>query len=104
MQQGGGGGMMSGLLGTVVQGAALGTGSALAHRAVDSMFSGGSGERHEAAASAPAPAAPMSYGAPAEGPCAQQVKGFAECMSRTNGDMAACQFYFDLMQQCKINA
>jgi hypothetical protein len=23
-------------------------------------------------------------------------------MSRANGDMAACQFYFEAMQQCKV--
>jgi hypothetical protein len=42
MPQQGGGGMMSGLGGMVAQGMALGTGSALAHRAVDSVL----GSRH----------------------------------------------------------
>ena len=58
----------------------------------------------EAAAPAAAPAAPESYLPPAqmEGPCAQQAKAFAECMSRANGEMGACQFYFEAMQQCKL--
>ena len=84
-------------------GAAMGTGSAIAHRAVDSIMGprGGGGE------AAPAPvaaAAPEAYAPPptaADGPCSQQAKSFAECMSRNSGDMAACQFYFDAMQQCK---
>ena len=41
--------MMAGLGGMVAQGMALGTGSALAHRAVDSVM----GSRHGAAAEAP---------------------------------------------------
>jgi hypothetical protein len=56
------------------------------------------------AAPAPLAAAPEAYGAPApEGPCGAQAKAFAECMSRANGDMGACQYYFEAMQQCKIN-
>lgn len=39
---------------------------------------------------------------PAEGPCVDRVKAFAECMSKNSGDMGACQFYFDAMQQCKL--
>lgn len=92
---------MSGLMGTVVQGAALGTGSALAHRAVNSFFD--SGSEAPAAAPAAAPVAPQYAQAPAEGPCAGQTKAFAECMSKNNGDMGACQFYFDMMQQCRVN-
>jgi hypothetical protein len=49
-------------------------------------------------AAAPAAAAPPVQ----EGPCAQQAKAFAECMSRNNGEMTACQFYFEAMQQCKV--
>ncbi|EFJ51343.1 hypothetical protein VOLCADRAFT_103588 [Volvox carteri f. nagariensis] len=98
-----GGGIMSGLIGTVVQGAALGTGTAIAHRAVDAVL----GPRtvvHEHQG-APAPAAPVAAAAPpAEGPCAGQVKAFGDCMSKNSGDMAACQWYFDAMQQCKLSS
>lgn len=91
---------------SIFAGAALGTGSAMAHRAVDSLMGprGGGGEPAPAAAVAPAAAAPESYvpQAQLEGPCAQQAKAFAECMSRANGEMGACQFYFEAMQQCKL--
>jgi len=103
-QGGGGGGMMSGLMGSLVTGAAIGTGSAIAHRAVDSFM----GPRetkvvNESAAAAPlAQQVPMASGS-AEGPCGNQVKNFAECMSRNNGDMGACNIYFDAMQQCKLS-
>lgn len=75
----------------------------MAHRAVDAMMGprGGGGSE---AAPAPVAAAPEAYAPPptaAEGPCGAQAKAFAECMSRNNGDMGACQFYFEAMQQCK---
>ncbi|KAI8466912.1 MAG: hypothetical protein J3K34DRAFT_432131 [Monoraphidium minutum] len=104
-QGGGGGGFLSGMMGAVAQGAALGTGSAIAHRAMDSVM----GPRtvvHEHQGAPPA-AAPMEAAAPAgaaqEGPCAAQAKAFAECIQRSGGDMGACQPYLDVMQQCKFN-
>ena len=85
-------------------GAALGTGSAIAHRAVDSMMGPRTMHVESSEAAAAAPPA-QQYGAPAptSNACAEQAKQFAECMSRT-GDMPSCQFYFDAMQQCKLGA
>jgi len=85
----------------MVTGAAMGTGSAMAHRAVDSFM----GPRetkvvHEHAQAAPA--TPQVAMPAADGPCADRVKAFADCMSRSNGDMTACSMYFDAMQQCKL--
>ena len=34
-------------------------------------------------------------------PCADQAKAFADCMSWAQGDMGACQQYFDNMQACR---
>lgn len=101
--------MFSGLMGSVVTGMAMGTGSAVAHRAVDGMM--GPREvvhRHEggpeaAAPAATAAAAPMPAYQQGESRCNDQVKAFAECMSKNN-DMGACQYYFDAMQQCKAYA
>ena len=57
---------MSGLMGSVAQGMAFGTGSAVAHRAVDSVMGPRSVEHvhtgNEAAPAAAAPAADMSSG------------------------------------------
>lgn len=102
MPQQGGGGMLSGLMGAVVQGAALGTGSAMAHRAVDAMM----GPRtvvheHQGAPEAPAAPAPMAT-APADGPCGSQARAFADCIQRSGGEMSACQSYFEAMQSCKM--
>lgn len=79
----------------------MGTGSAIAHRAVDSMM----GPRTMQVEHVPAPeaAAPMApaMSSQQEGPCQGQAKAFAECMARANGDMGACQYYFDAMQSCR---
>jgi len=97
--------MMSGLMGSVVTGMAMGTGSAVAHRAVDGMMGPRETkvvhEQGEAAAAPVAPVASAPMGSQAEGPCADRVSRFATCMSNHNGDMGACQEYFQAMQQCK---
>ena len=57
MGGGGGGGMLSGLGGMVMQGMAMGTGSAIAHRAVDSVMGPRQVEHVHNGQEAPAPAA-----------------------------------------------
>jgi hypothetical protein len=76
----------------------------VARHAVDSMLGGGSRGGGDAPAEAAPAAAPQAYnGAAAGGPCNDQVKAFADCMSRANGDMGACSYYFENMQSCKLN-
>ena len=71
---------------------ALGTGSALAHRAVDSVL----GSRHPEPAQAQAAAEQIAR-APDE-PCSAFAKTFADCMSDSNGELEACRYYFDKLQ------
>lgn len=73
-------------------GMALGTGSALAHRAVDSVL----GSRHPEPAQAQAAAQQIAQ-EPNE-PCHKPAKVFADCMSDSNGDLASCRYYFDKLQ------
>ena len=75
----------------------MGTGSAMAHRAVDAVM--GPRTMHVEAAPA-AEAAPMSSAA-APTACANQMKAFTECLNSSEGDIARCQFYHDALQQCK---
>ena len=74
----------------------MGTGSAMAHRAVDSVM--GPRTMHVEAAPA-AEAAPMSAAPPMA--CSNQMKAFTECLNSSEGDIARCQFYHDALQQCK---
>merc|ERR1712078_5410 len=95
-RQGGGGGF----LGTMMQGFALGTGSAVAHEAIHGAvrsFSGGSeqpaAEHQHQQAAAPTGASEA---------CGAQQKAFLDCMQANNGEMSMCQYYFDAMKTCKM--
>jgi CHCH domain len=35
-------------------------------------------------------------------PCQQQAKMFSDCMVYNNGELGACQHYFDGLQQCRL--
>lgn len=87
--------MLSGLGGMVAQGMALGTGSALAHRAVDSVL----GSRHPDPAQAQQAAEQVAR--EPDTPCNRQAKTFADCMSDNNGDLESCRYYFDNLQTCR---
>ena len=76
-------------------GMALGTGSALAHRAVDSVL----GSRNPDPAQAQQAAEQVAR--EPETPCNRQAKTFADCMSDNNGDLEACRYYFDNLQTCR---
>lgn len=86
---------MAGLAGTVMQGMALGTGSAMAHRAVDAVL----GSRHPAPAEAQQAAQTIVQD---QMPCSEQAKSFSDCMSLSQGDMEACRVFFERMQECRL--
>ena len=79
-------------------GAAIGTGSALAHRAVDSVL----GSRHPEPAQAQQAAEQLAR--EPDVPCSRQAKTFADCMADNNGEMGACQYYFDTLRRCRGDA
>lgn len=106
-----GGGMMSGLGGMVMQGMAMGTGSAIAHQAINSMMGGGSSSAPAeaaapVAAAAPAPAAaPYSAAPAADGAaCSSNKTELFKCLGDNNNDANACQYYFDALRNCQENA
>ncbi|KAL9252886.1 hypothetical protein AKJ16_DCAP07334 [Drosera capensis] len=102
--QSSGGSMLGGIGSTIAQGMAFGTGSAVAHRAVDAVV-GPRTIQHETVASgtdasaAPAPMA-NSFGADA---CASQTKAFQDCVNHFGDDISRCQFYVDMLRECKRN-
>ncbi|KAE9346951.1 hypothetical protein PR003_g7184 [Phytophthora rubi] len=102
-QSSSGGGMMSGLMGTVAQGMAFGTGSAIAHRAVGAVansFSGSDTPQQQEAA-------PQDYQAaqpPQQNQCGADQKAFLECLNTNSNDISSCQFYLDQFKQCQQSA
>jgi hypothetical protein len=89
-------GLGSGLVGMVAQGMMFGTGSAMAHRAVDAVLGprGGPAPPQEEAAAA---AAAIVHD---ELPCNRQAKLFADCL--VDGDMDVCEPYFSKMRECRL--
>lgn len=100
----GGGG---GLLGTVAQGMAFGTGSAMAHRAVDGIM-GPRGGGHAQESYEDGAATPASYdGYESQqsyedgGACGFYQRDFNQCMQQNRNDAVACRNFFDLLTRCQ---
>lgn len=102
--QPGGGYMLGGIGSTIAEGMAFGTGSAIAHRAVDA-FMGPRTVQHEvvqaeasAAAQTSMPAMPNLSGKDA---CGNHSKAFQECLTNYGSDIGKCQFYLDMLNECR---
>ncbi|MFX9844330.1 coiled-coil-helix-coiled-coil-helix domain-containing protein, partial [Acinetobacter baumannii] len=104
VQSGSGGSMLGGIGSTIAQGLAFGTGSAVAHRAVDSVM-GPRTIQHETvgseAAGAPAPAAASMGGSDA---CGLHTKAFQDCLNSYGSDINKCQFYMDMLADFRRNS
>ncbi|PON52932.1 Cysteine alpha-hairpin motif superfamily [Parasponia andersonii] len=103
-QQGAGGSLLGGIGSTIAQGMAFGTGSAVAHRAVDAVL-GPRTIQHETvvseAVAVPAPTASSMGGADA---CNIHSKAFQDCISSYGSDISKCQFYMDMLAECRKNS
>ena len=104
-QQSGGGGMLSGIGSTIVQGMAFGTGSAIAHRAVGAVagsFSGSGSDAPQQAADAPEYAqAAMPQQSSTGDHCAMDKQMFYECLGQNKGDQSSCNFLYEQLKQCQ---
>ncbi|OWZ07612.1 hypothetical protein PHMEG_00019977 [Phytophthora megakarya] len=89
-----------GLLSTVAEGFAFGTGSAIARQGVNAVMDSFSGSKEEPIAQ-PVATAPAPVARPSMAVCASDNKAFLECIDRNTHDVAACQFYLDALNQCK---
>ncbi|XP_054778881.1 LOW QUALITY PROTEIN: uncharacterized protein LOC129286838 [Prosopis cineraria] len=103
MQSSGGVSMLGGIGSTIAQGMAFGTGSAVAHRAVDAVL-GPRTVQHETvvtegAAAAPAPTANTLVVA-----CGVHTKAFQDCLNSYGNDISKCQFYMDMLAECRKNS
>ncbi|CAH2043531.1 unnamed protein product [Thlaspi arvense] len=96
-----GGGMFSGIGSTIAQGMAFGTGSAVAHRAVDSVM-GPRTIQHEAVEAASASGAPAASNVFSSS-CDIHAKAFQDCISSYGSEISKCQFYMDMLSECRKN-
>ncbi|XP_073005186.1 uncharacterized protein [Typha latifolia] len=97
----GGGSVLGGIGSTIAQGMAFGTGSAMAHRAVDAVMGPRTIQHETVAAEAPASsAAPMGNAAGTDA-CNIHSKAFQDCVNNFGSDISKCQFYLDMLNECR---
>ncbi|XP_072987652.1 uncharacterized protein [Typha latifolia] len=97
----GGGSILGGIGSTIAQGMAFGTGSAMAHRAVDSFLGPRTIQHETVVTEAPAAgAAPMSNVAGSDA-CNIHSKAFQDCINNFGSDISKCQFYLDMLKECR---
>lgn len=80
---------------------AMGTGSAIAHRAVGAVMGPTHSYGTSARENSSEAAAPASASSEPQGPCMNQRKAFNECINKNVGDIEKCQVYVDMLQACK---
>merc|ERR1711920_323873 len=92
-------------MGTIAQGMAFGTGSAIAHRAVGAAagaMSGG-GEAAPAQQEYNETQPYQQQQQPLQGACAQDKQMFYECLQVNKGDQQACSFLYETLQTYQRN-
>merc|ERR550517_902868 len=99
----------------MASGLAFGAGSAVAHKAVDAVMGGGGGgggggdggghsDGGYDNVQAPPPAyADDSYSGGEMDPCMDYKDAFRQCIEQHGSDIASCQNYFDMLNNCKEN-
>lgn len=110
-QSSGGGGMLSGIGSTIMQGMAFGTGSAIAHRAVGAVAGGMSGSGGEAAPASMAAAPEYASGAMSNNNnsmtkpdvCMQDRQIYYDCIRDNRDDQAVCSFLLEQLKSCQQN-
>jgi len=109
-QPAGGGGMLSGLASTVMQGMAFGTGSAVAHRAVDAVagpremkvvHENQGGEQSNDGTYGASNEVSDDYSSKNE--CDSELTDFNKCIKENSGNLASCRFFYDILTQCQSN-
>ncbi|KAI3774618.1 hypothetical protein L1987_49177 [Smallanthus sonchifolius] len=98
VQSSSGGSMLGGIGSTIAQGMAFGTGSAVAHRAVDAVMGPRTIQHETVPAAVPEAAAASS---PYSDACGMHYKAFQDCINSSGSDIGKCQFYMDMLSECR---
>ncbi|KAF8115728.1 hypothetical protein N665_0025s0185 [Sinapis alba] len=98
------GSVFGGIGSTIADGMAWGTGNVIAHRVMDAVM-GPRTIKHEAVVSeAAAPAVSASSpvaNSTGSASCDTQSKAFQDCVNNFGSDISKCQFYMDMLSECK---
>uniref|UniRef100_A0A6M2F137 CHCH domain-containing protein n=1 Tax=Populus davidiana TaxID=266767 RepID=A0A6M2F137_9ROSI len=103
-QSSGGGSLLGGIGSTIAQGMAFGTGSAVAHRAVDAVMGPRTIQHETMVSEAAAPSAPAASSMGGAGACNIHSKAFQDCVNNFGNDISKCQFYMDMLTECRKNS
>ena len=90
----------------IADGMAFGTGSAVAHRAVDSIMGPRTVQHEHAPESQTTPSSAGATSSPANNSssqdvCINQAKAFEDCLRANLDDIGKCQFYVDMLNECR---
>lgn len=102
-QQTGGGSMMAGMAGTIAQGVAFGTGSAVAHRAVDAVMGPRTNqpEHEQVSPNGTSSSSSLQDSSSSQDACVNQFKAFQDCLRANSNDISKCQYYVDMLHECR---
>ncbi|KAJ6299221.1 hypothetical protein OIU76_020230 [Salix suchowensis] len=103
-QGSGGGSILGGIGSTIAQGMAFGTGSAVAHRAVDAVMGPRTIQHETSVSEAAAAAAPTASSMGGADACNIHTKAFQDCVNNFGNDISKCQFYMDMLTECRRNS
>ncbi|KAK4776965.1 hypothetical protein SAY86_005653 [Trapa natans] len=102
-QPSGGGSILGGIGSTIAQGMAFGSGSAVAHQAVDAVM-GPRTIQHETVVTGAASAPEATTNSLGGGDvCSIHSKAFQDCLNNFGSDISRCQFYLDMLNECRRN-
>ncbi|KAJ1691727.1 hypothetical protein LUZ63_015882 [Rhynchospora breviuscula] len=96
-----GGSILGGIGSTIAQGVAFGTGSAIAHRAVDAVVGPRVVQHEHVTTEAPAAASPAVNNTMGNDACGIHSKAFQDCVNNFGSDISKCQFYLDMLNECR---
>ncbi|EMS52837.1 hypothetical protein TRIUR3_13982 [Triticum urartu] len=82
-----------------ISGMAFGTGSAMAHRAVDAVMGPRTIQHETVVGEAAASMTPMDNAA--DDKCGNPSKAFQDCINHYGSDISKCQFYLDMLNECR---
>lgn len=94
--------MLGGLASTIAQGMAFGTGSAVAHRAVDAVVGPRTIQHeHTQVTDGQGNVSQSQLTTVSHDACNNQTKAFQDCIQANNSDIGKCQFYVDMLNECR---
>ncbi|KAK1414587.1 hypothetical protein QVD17_30334 [Tagetes erecta] len=104
VQNSSGGSVLGAIGSTVAEGMAFGTGNAVAHRAVDAI-AGPRTFRHETVTSntVATPDSTITSNSFSDA-CGMHSKAFQDCINNSGNDISKCQFYMDMLSECRKNS